>query len=164
MMSKHPASQHSAYPCGTCSRGVGKGSVRCHQCRQWFHGHCAALSRKDLLHLAAANIDWRCSTCRQSPGTAIRDLQRPAPSDQQAGGSVQRPRDASPPSPSQSTPASQHEQLAGDQQPTHASRAECVACSNRSSRRATVICGSRQQQWHTACARIPAGKARLLPV
>ena len=140
-MSQRLRNRTAAYPCGICSRNVGSGSIRCHRCRKWFHGRCVALTRKNLLHLATAHIDWRCSSCRHTPATPSCGPHEP-----------EQPR---PPSTSQPE---------REQPPAQPSPAECAACSSRSRRKATITCGSCQRQWHTSCAKVPAGKARQLPI
>ena len=164
-MSQRLSSRTTTYPCGICSRGAGSGSVRCHQCRQWFHGRCADLTRKNLLYLAASNIDWRCATCRQTANGSS-DLQRPAPSHARPDAAATQPPHAAtpPPSPELRPSSSQPERHDGQKSLNQGSPAECVACSIRSRRKATITCGSCQQLWHTSCAKIPAGKARHLPV
>ena len=157
-MSQQLASNKATYPCGICSRGVGRGSVRCHLCSQWFHGRCTSISRKELLVLAKANTDWRCASCLQTPGS-----RSAIASDRHTN--TLPPSDASPPFISD-LPASpsRPEQDASNQLSSQGSPAECVACSSRSRRKATITCGSCQQLWHASCAKVPAGKARQLPV
>ena len=55
-----PVYKSGKYPCGVCSKGVGRNSIQCTSCKQWVHARCSGI-RGNLSKVK----DFVCSSCTQ---------------------------------------------------------------------------------------------------
>ena len=55
----------SRYPCGVCSRGVGKNSIFCVHCKHWIHKSCSGISGR-----LKEDPGYKCPACTSGKSNA----------------------------------------------------------------------------------------------
>lgn len=52
------------YPCGVCTIGCKYSSIRCKNCKIWFHAKCVNITSSDYKKIAKDKVhSWQCQTC-----------------------------------------------------------------------------------------------------